>query len=196
MRSVQTDGSTHAQRARMPPACLVPFSRDTDAGCDSFGLLVTHPPSCAPFAPRPLRRFLATMGALTPARLSADAQVSRIDAHVRHDHSVSNHLTGSCRRFHTLPFSATGFPASAGSGLRHLAAGSSTPPGRIEFVSLRTDHSSPIALHLASRRRSYGRLQAGERLPGRDLHPSVSCARTGALPRPSRPCPLAATAEP
>ena len=49
-------------------------------------------------------------------------------------------------------------------------AGSSAAPGRIEFVILRTGRSPPAALHHASLRRSGIRLQAGERLPGEDLH--------------------------
>ena len=57
-----------------------------------------------------------------------------------------------------------------GSGLRLSLAGSPTAPGRIEFVILRTDRSPPAARHLASWRRSYSRLQAGERIPGEDLH--------------------------
>src|SRR5439155_21372707 len=64
IRSVQTEGSTQAQRARISPACLVSF--DTAASSVSLSLSVTSPPSCAPFAPSPLREFLATMGALTP----------------------------------------------------------------------------------------------------------------------------------
>jgi hypothetical protein len=44
-------------------------------------------------------------------------------------------------------------------------------PYRVRF--LRTGHSPPVALHLVSRRRSYRWLQAGERLPGEDLHLSV-----------------------
>jgi len=58
----------------------------------------------------------------------------------------------------------------SGSGLRRPLGGSPAAPGRIEFVILRTDRSPPAALHLASRRRSCSRLQAGERLPGEDLH--------------------------
>ena len=54
-------------------------------------------------------------------------------------------------------------------GLRSLLAVSSVASGRIEFVSqdlvdptaLRTIHSLPVALHLASRRRSYFQLLAG-----------------------------------
>jgi hypothetical protein len=49
---------------------------------------------------------------------------------------------------------------------RRLAEASS----RIEFVILRTGRSPPVAPHPASRRRSYFRLQAGERLPEEDSH--------------------------
>jgi hypothetical protein len=42
--------------------------------------------------------------------------------------------------------------------------------GRIEFVILRMALSPPVALHPASWRRSYVRLQAGVGLPGEDLH--------------------------
>ena len=44
--------------------------------------------------------------------------------------------------------------------------------GRIEFVILRTGYSPPVAPHPALRRRSYVRLQAGERMPEGDFHPS------------------------
>src|SRR3989304_1416047 len=45
--------------------------------------------------------------------------------------------------------------------------------GRIAFVIiLRPAGSPPVALDPASRRRRYLQLQAGERLPGEDLHPS------------------------
>src|SRR5215813_7604764 len=40
----------------------------------------------------------------------------------------------------------------------------------LTFVILRTDRSPPVAPHPVSRRRSYLWLQAGERLPGEDLH--------------------------
>ena len=59
------------------------------------------------------------------------------------------------------------------SGLHLWSAGSPVLAGRIEFVILRMDRSPPAALHPASRRRSCSRLQAGERMPGGDLHPSV-----------------------
>ena len=78
-------------------------------------------------------------------------------------------------RLFTLPFSVPGFPrpgprvwvSPVG---RRLTATS----GRIAFVIiLRTDGSPRVALDSASRRRRYLQLQAGERLPGGDSHPSV-----------------------
>ena len=75
-----------------------------------------------------------------------------------------------------------------GSRLHHWLAGSPDPTGRIEFVNLRMDRSPPAAPHPASRRRSCIRLQAGERMPGGDFHPSVQYikhrALTGALAGP------------
>ncbi len=103
--------------------------------------------------------------------VSVGEQVSLIHASCLLNHSVSTHLTPRCCRFCTLPLSSTAFPF--GSRLRPWLAGSSLAPGRIEFVILRTGRSPPAALHHASLRRSCIRLQAGERLPGEDLHLSV-----------------------
>ena len=76
-----------------------------------------------------------------------------------------------------------------GSRLHHCSADSPELAGRIEFAILRMNHSPPAAPHLASRRRSCSRLQAGERMPGEDLHPSVqyyeiscACRRTERRP--------------
>ena len=91
----------------------------------------------------------------------------------RHDHSVPTHLTCPGVAFARYPSAPTGFPRLCGSRFRHLDAGSSLTPGRIGFVSLRTGHSPSIAPHLASRRRSYRWVRAGERMPGEDLHLSV-----------------------
>ena len=74
-------------------------------------------------------------------------------------------------RFDTLPLSVLGFPLTR-VWASPYSSWLATTPGRIAFVILRTDVSPPVALHPASRRRSYLRLQAGERLPGGDLHPS------------------------
>jgi hypothetical protein len=131
MRSVQTEGSVQAHRARTSPACLALLG--TLAGCHSCDLSFTHPPSCAPFAPRPLQaahRYYGRSDSCMGLRPHAGLPASRA---CPSDHSVSKHLTVPCRRFRTLPFSATGFPF--GSGLRHCLAGSPEPPGRIEFVA-------------------------------------------------------------
>ncbi len=75
---------------------------------------------------------------------------------------------GPCRRFLTLPLSATasGIPGRASPLHSRLAADSR--PNRVRHP--RTDRSPPVAPHPASRRRSYIRLQAGERLPEEDSH--------------------------
>ena len=56
---------------------------------------------------------------------------------------------------------------------------------RIEFALLRTASSPPVALHPASQRRSYLRLQ-GLGLPWHGLSPCWCRAFTGALPRRDR----------
>ena len=66
---------------------------------------------------------------------------------------------------HRIPFSH-----GRGSRLHPLPAGSPTLEGRIEFVILQMDRSPPAAPHPASRRRSSSWFQAGERMPGEDLH--------------------------
>ncbi len=162
IRFVQSDGLIAGVPTRLAHS-------GTGAGVAVIVLPDSNPPSCAPFAPSQLRDFIATMGALTPVHPgSFSEQVSLIHASGLPDHSVSKHLTPRCRRFCTLPLSSTAFPS--GSRLRLWLAGSSFAPGRIEFVILRTGRSPPAALHHASLRRSCIRLQAGERLPGEDLH--------------------------
>jgi hypothetical protein len=121
-------------------------------------------------APRPLRRFIATMDALTAGRLSAADQLSLIHAR---DLPTIPPPTTRCRPRPALTRypSADGLPVFrvwASPFVRRLA----TATGRIAFVILRTGRSSPAASHPASRRRGCIRLRAGERLPGRDFHPS------------------------
>ena len=125
-----------------------------------------------PLAPRPLRRFIATMEALTPIRLSLDVQVSLLHVPNLPDHSVPNHPASPVVALprYVLSLSATDLPVAFqrssrayfphGSRLRHWLAGSPKRHGRNGFVILRTGRSPPVALHPASRRRSYSRLQA------------------------------------
>ena len=90
----------------------------------------------------------------------------------RPDHSVSTHLTcpdGAFARYPSASVGSRRLPDEISS----VDADSSLTSGRIEFVILRTGRSPSIAPHLASRRRSYRGVRAGERLPGEDFHLSV-----------------------
>jgi hypothetical protein len=65
MPSEQIVGRLPVTLARLVPACgALRHLR----GVVSVDPCTRHRPSCAPFAPGPLRPFLATVGALTPAR--------------------------------------------------------------------------------------------------------------------------------
>ena len=69
MRSVQTVGSVHAQRARTSPPCVGVTA--TAEGIGSSASVISHPSSCPSFAPHPLRRFVTTTRALSSRRVSA-----------------------------------------------------------------------------------------------------------------------------
>jgi len=74
-------------------------------------------------------------------------------------------------RFSTLPLSSLGFFLAevwASPSASRLA----TNTGRNKFVILQTGSSLPVAPHPVSRRRNYSSLQAGERMPEGDFHPS------------------------
>jgi hypothetical protein len=136
--------------------------------------------SLHPFAPPALPGFDATMGALTPARrlfVSLSGTVNSAWARAGlsascagpSDHSASNHPLAP-------PIALTRYPSAreaAGShrfGLRRLLAGSPHEQAESSSLALRTGRSPPDAPHPASRRRSFHRLQAGERLPEEDSH--------------------------
>ena len=124
-----------------------------------------------PLAPRPLRRFIATMEALTPIRLShayrSPCFTYSTFLTIPSPTTWRSPVTALSR--YALPLSVTGLPVAFqrlsayfphGSRLHHFNAGSPETPGRNGFVSLRTGRSPPVALHPASQRRSYSRLQA------------------------------------
>jgi hypothetical protein len=96
------------------------------------------------------------------------------------------------RRFLTLPLSALGFFLAevwASPNPGRLAA----ITGRIEFVILRTGSSLPVAPHPVSRRRNNSSLQAGERMPKEDFHPSNQVhfqAHMTAFPQHVKPVPF------
>jgi hypothetical protein len=76
--------------------------------------------------------------------------------------------------YHATPQLA-GSPADSGFRLHHWLVGSPTLAGRIEFLIVEMDRSPPVASHPVSRRRSYSRLQTGERMSGEDFHLSDQC---------------------
>ena len=133
-----------------------------------------------PFAPPELPGFVATMNALTPERRCSR---NRARAHrpVRSGllvsrfrlsgHSVSNHPLSSSKfglvSLRDLPSSRIHHPTHPLGRVPHdvtwaspLASRLTTTTGRIEFVSLRTNHSPPVAPHPVSRRRSFVRIQS------------------------------------
>ena len=112
-----------------------------------------------PFAPRPLRRFTATMGALTPQRLTRPLGSPRLPRaafppfRLQPPDERSPSLSRATLHRGEYPGSSVRFPASPfPSRLAHS-------PSRIEFVILRTGGSPPVAPHPASLRRSYDRFR-------------------------------------
>lgn len=109
MRSVQTLGSTQGQRTRASPACLA--LTGTVARLLSKGLSVTPSTFLSPFAPRPLRRFSARMGTLTPRQVSCPTEVSPLHVTRRLRPFCLQPPNAPHRGFHTLPLSSMGLPS-------------------------------------------------------------------------------------
>ena len=151
-----------------------------DTNNESRAFLSFSSTSLRPFARWALPHVDALMDALTPERRFFVSLSGTMNAVLFRpglsascvwpsNHSVPNHLARPRGRFDTQPLSAT--------SSRMLRAKTSpltsrlvVRPGRNGFVNLRTSRSPPVALHLASRRRSYFQLQAGVRIPEKDLH--------------------------
>ena len=149
-----------------------------------------------PLAPRPLRRFIATMGALTPAKRFFGSfehehrllsrQVSQIHAPdllqpfclQPPDASLSALISFSsqCESFRSESDLTSPFPSRLVDCAR---------PNRVRFRTsrlLRTGCSPPAAPHPASRRRSCSRLQVSKNVnPERISQPLRSYALSGAL---------------
>ena len=94
-----------------------------------------HPPSCRTFAPRQLRRFVATTAALSPARrfFGPHGGLERRPfpdrpprlTHTTSPHSDTNHPMTRHGRFSTIPLNSVAVAPSGASGLRLQLAGSS-----------------------------------------------------------------------
>ena len=83
---------------------------------------------------------------------------------------VPTHFWGFSRRAYRTTSPWPPFRGHASLGLRHCLAGSPRRPAESSSLALRTDRSPPVALHPASRRRSYLRLRSA-RTPRQGLSP-------------------------
>jgi len=194
MRSVHILRSTKSHWANVSPTCL---ASDTSAGL-FFTVYVLFTFTFLPtFAPRALPRFNATMRALTPVQrtlpLGSDGQSrafamglssapigssSSLDHTGLHiprthpsNHSVVKHPMHPAVALTRYPSARQTSPSTI-DGVRTslLSSALVNTLGRITFVILRTGCSFSVALHPASRRRSYLQLQTGERMSGEDFH--------------------------
>ena len=178
---------------------LSPYTRYGQSDRVSFRRLELHAStSLHPFAPPELPGFDATMGALTPARrLFVPLSGAMNSAWTRAGLPVFGRQT--VRSFRLQPptvvptrfwgFFASGLPdhatvvallrGHASIGLRQYLAGSPQRSAESSSLSLRTERSPPVALHPASRRRSYLRLRSA-RTPRQGLSPCGFNAITGA----------------
>ena len=160
MRSFHTVASTHVQSPARVSAPCVALAGTTDAWLSlCHDLSLTLPPSCLPSLGAALLSALlaaprrcGTMKALTPAPLTYGAGLPAYLA-TPSCRSVSNHVGCLVIALHHASVSSE-FRTSPWN--RRLVAALR----RIEFVILRTDSSPPVALHPASRRRSYLRLRS------------------------------------
>jgi hypothetical protein len=138
--------------------------------------------SLHPFAPPALPGFFATMGALTPGRAALRLEGVVAGFELRPGLPVFCHRT--VRSFRLQPptvvpsrlwgFFASGLPdhaavavlfrTRASFGLRQSLAGSPRRSAESSSLALRTNRSPPVALHPASRRRSYLRLRSARTL--------------------------------
>jgi hypothetical protein len=109
------------------------------------------------------------MAPLTPDRVSPSRSGLFASCVRTSGHSASNHLMAPPIALTRYPSASTA-SGSLRSGLHLKRAGSPNHPAESSSLALRTGHSPPDAPHPASRRRSFGRLQAGERLPEEDFH--------------------------
>ena len=139
--------------------------------------------SLHPFAPPALPGFFATMGALTPGRPALrfpkahehrlwrrpgiPAFCHRIFRSFRLQPPtvVPTRLWGFlCQAYRTTLLWPPLMRGHASIGLRHYLGSSPRRPAESSSLALRTNRSPPVALHPASRRRSYLRLRSARTL--------------------------------
>ena len=167
-RAANMGSHGHRVQRRVSPGCIVPRTH-LPVG---FPLLAPIPSTfLRPLAPCPLQALPRYYGRSDSCPALPAGQVSLIHVHGLPAIPSPTTWRAPAAAFARYP-SARRVSRSPESRLRLSLAGSPDTPGRIEFVSLRTGRSPPVASHPASRRRGYIRLQAGERIPEADLHRS------------------------
>jgi hypothetical protein len=136
--------------------------------------------SLHPLAPPALPGFIATTGALTPARpmdllanrspcfMQPTFRALRLQPPTRSDGRFSNPAFAGAG---SNPSAPPASPARARVWASPLDRRLARRYGRNEFLIVRMALSLPVASHPASRRRSYSQLQAGVGIPGGRLAP-------------------------
>ena len=171
-------GSGHRQRVSLIGHCRWRWWRPADIHVSTF---------LRPFAPRPLQALQHYYGRSDSYTALRTVQVSVLHAHGQVV-TIPSPTTRCCvvaplTRSHqahdspAVPWIPPGWlaclevftPSGAGQA-SHITSSLAETSGRNEFVILRTGHSPTVALHPASRRRSYRRLQTGERMSGQVSH--------------------------
>lgn len=160
MGSFHCGALTHGPFGPWVSASCLALAGTIDAGSSlCSALTLSHPPSYLPSLGAALLSALlaaphrcGTMKALTPTPLTYGAGLPTYCA-TPSCRSVSNHV--DCRVIAYHHASVTREFRTSPCMSRLVAV-----PRRIEFVILRTDCSPPVALHPASRRRSYLRLRS------------------------------------
>ncbi len=199
MRSVQTLRSTHPHRSRASPACVGGLAAATGASLSSSFCCFTHPLSCVPSLhgryPLPryygrsdsrravLRATAAMNAALAPAGLPdygrRDFRPFRLQPSARRPGARPD-----VRRFGSSPIArATGFATHSKARPPTPTESSSRRTALPEPSVLRTGRSRSVALHPASRRRSYGSIPHGSSPQGNGLSPFCLHALSGARAR-------------
>ena len=209
---VESRQQSLCSRQRFVPRHMCAALSDASSPCGHYDRLVfrcgEHRVSTFlhPFAPPALPGFFATMGALTPGRLALRPPVGyelqlgcrpglpafchRIFRSFRLQPPTvaPTRIWGlRCRAYRTTSRWPP-FRGRASVGLRLWGAGSPRRQAESSLRVLRTNRSPPVALHPASRRRSYFRLQSA-RAPWQGLSPYWFDAITGALGSAGRTVP-------
>jgi hypothetical protein len=174
--SLHTESYSHMALAEMGGTAMHPQSTSSwlsrcrhSRWCGSHRRSVPMSTFLRSLRSRPVTALLRYYGRCDscPA-LSPTGQVSLLHVTRSSNPSVSNHPCAPVVVFARYP--STPRASRLRVWASPFASRLASHTGRIEFVILRMSRSPPVAPHPALRRRSYLRLQAGERMPEEDFH--------------------------